>query len=363
MALTGVSRRRFLQTLGMAVAGSSAPALAWAHSRPPLRLTILQPAFAPAQARAWLDGLRLALHAEPAIEAEWLTPGAGLQAQFQAIAAAAARGAEIIVTALSPRVLDTAARSLAAQSSLLFNLEAGAQRMNQASSQVYGHSLHLWQATAALGLQGVQQYGPRAALLASFRESGYDTTTAFHAGVELAGGVLMAQLVLGIPGTAWRDAQRAQELAASAADFTLVCAHGSELQRLQQLSRGTRLQGPLPERGGAAPEAAFVRSFHSRNGYRPDAYALLGLEGGLLLADAAARRAEGLDLSAALASARVSGPRGELAMDPQQRSTRAPAFVDLRGGRLPLSVIDETLVFGHQHWAGAVSGWTCVYTA
>ncbi len=366
MALAdGVTRREFLHSAGLIAAASAAPSLAWTvGSGKPLRTVILKPGFANLQhSKAWFDGLMLALRRQPDIDLSVRELPASTAAQVGEIAAAAKAGAQLVVSAISPRQIEAVAKNLAASGCLFFNVEPGAQVLASAPARVYSHSLQLWQAAAAMGRQGVREHGERAAMLASFRESGYDTLTAFDQGVEASGGRVVVQRIAGIPGGEHRMQRLLKGLHAEPADFLFVAAHGDELHALQEASAGRRIFGPLPNSGGAKPEAAFARSYARAYGHAPDAFALLGFEAGALLADASARmQADGLSPSAALAAARIDGPRGRVLMNPHTRQTTAPGFVDARGGPLAgLIPFEDVNLLAHARWTAAVSGWTTAY--
>ncbi|HWY25266.1 MAG TPA: hypothetical protein VNX47_10130 [Nevskia sp.] len=356
------SRRRFLRTLGaLAGTAAAAPVLAGESVLAPpfrgdLRVGVAVPAFGAdaSRAGAWLAGLRLALGDAAVITTE---PAGPYSAQ---VAAAAGRllqcGAQVIVGAVAPTRAREVATMFARSDGVFLNAEPGAQIVRTADghAKVFHHSLHAWQASYATGVWAATAVGRRAATVASFRESGYDTLTAFQLGLESAGGEVVSQQVSGIPGRQRSDAECIDAARCVASDFVYTAG----------LAADGAISAPL-SRAQGLPDAAFAAHYAQATGRVADAYALLGYEAGGLLLDAAQQaREQGWSLAHGLAGASVQGPRGLVRMNPVTRTSTAEAFVDAAGARLAqLRTFDERPVLAHPAWRQALSGWIVPYAA
>lgn len=359
-------RRRFLQTLG-ALAGTAAAAPVLAGDSPfslaapslsgQLRVGIALPEFGAEErrAQAWLAGLKLGLGQAAAIEIE--AAGALAMQVCQASERLLQRGVQVVVGAIAPIRARDVGRSLQRSNAVFLNAEPGAHilRANDGHAKVFHHTLHAWQASYATGRWAAGAAGRRAAIVASFRESGYDTLAAFRLGFAAAGGEVVSQEISGIPGRERSAEECLQSVQCQAPDFVYAA--------------GTAVAGavgaPLSSSAQGRADQHFADCYAQFSGRAADAFALLGFEAGSLLQAAAQQAlAQGLSLARSLASAGFQGPRGLVRMNPATRSTTAESFVDAAGARLPhLQTFDEQMVLADPSWRQAVSGWVVPYAA
>jgi ABC-type branched-subunit amino acid transport system substrate-binding protein len=78
---------------------------------------------------------------------------------------------------------------------VVVNVGAHVDRPAEASPDVLHHSVGFWRSNFALGRWAVQNIGPRAHVIASELDAGYDSLYAFRRGVESAGGEIVATSV------------------------------------------------------------------------------------------------------------------------------------------------------------------------
>jgi ABC-type branched-subunit amino acid transport system substrate-binding protein len=358
------SRRRFLRAFG-AVAGAAAATPLFAGESAllapsfsgRLRVGVALPAFGEQQHRttAWLAGLGLALDDGAEVEIE--PAGACAPEVGAAAVRLLQRNVHVVVGAVTPAYARDVAGAFDGSDAVFLNAEPGAHivRSTDGHAQVFHHSLHAWQASYATGAWAAGSAGyRRAATVASFRESGYDTLAAFRLGLESAGGAVVSQQVSGIPGRGRSVAECLEAMRCDSPDFVYAAGLAAE----------GAVSAPLSRTGGK-PEAAFAARYGQRTGHAADAYALLGYEAGGLLLDAAQQaREQGLSLSRGLAGAAFQGPRGWVRMNAATRTTTAEAFVDAAGAPLAeLRGFDEQRVLAHPAWHLAVSGWAVPYAA
>jgi hypothetical protein len=355
------SRRRVLLGLGLAAASPVLNPSLLDRSRrtagAPLQVGVVLPPYAD---RGWLNGLRLALADAPAVELR-LERASGLGSDIAATAQQlAAQGVPLVIGAATPAWSARIGAALGGSDTLFLAVEPGAHlaRPEDFHPAVFRHTLHLWQAHCAAGACAVRERGRRAALLASYRESGYDTLTAFAVGVDVAGGTLVDSRIAGVPGRERTVAECAAGLACAAPDFVYVAADHAEANALlADISGGIA----APFAAAAPAEAGFRESYRQRWAAAPDALALLGFETGRLLSAVAATPGT---LRDALRTARFESPRGALAMDARSQGTQAVAYVD-RGGAVlsQLQPIDESAILAHPAWRSAQSGWSVPYAS
>jgi ABC-type branched-subunit amino acid transport system substrate-binding protein len=208
------------------------------------------------------------------------------------------------------------------------------------------------------------QRGRRAAILSSYIESGYDSTAAFVAGFESAGGRVADIAVAYVPGSTETPAAQVSRLRGSGADFIYVNASGADAARLMAAAGADAIAAPfaLPSSKPATP---FAVAYRRATGAEPDAYALLGYEAGSLIQAAAVlRAAQGGSLAAALEQAAIDSPRGKVSMQASTHASRCGVYVDAGGSAINgLPAVDEPRALAHAGWQQAVSGWTLPYGA
>ena len=182
-------------------------------------------------------------------------------------------------------------------------------------------------------------------------ESGYGLNLAVALGVESAGGTIVAT----IPAPAVADEAAVAQLAGQAAalepDALALLASGEPLAALDAAFAACSLpmvglpphawspDGRRPRDGARFPAAVsswnplakagagFIADFAAAEDRPAHAHAVLALEAGRLIADAAARcggRPHSERLRAALADATAVGPRGPVRFDPETQEVIAP---------------------------------------
>lgn len=372
------TRRAFLHNLaaagGAAVAAPALAGTAWhgasIDSSAALRVGVVPPALRDGLGDSWLAGMRLGLGlglglAGAPVNLELAAPASATRQAADSARRMARDGADLVVGSLTPHAASQVALALRATSTPFLNAEAGAQRLHAADYQpnLFQHSLHLWQASYAAGAWAAQNRGRRAATLASFNESGYDTVTAFTLGFESAGGRVVEHAVSRAPGQPQSPRELVAGLRAQAPDFIYVSARGVRAEELLAAAGSLALAAPMARADGAA-DPAFVQACAGA-GVQANAFTLLGYEAGrLILAAAADRRASGEVLGTTLARAAFDGPRGTVRMDADLHATATSAYADRNGAALAwLPVVAERSALAHSGWRHAVSGWTLAYAA
>jgi branched-chain amino acid transport system substrate-binding protein len=364
------SRRKFLRTLAILGGGVAVPAgfSSIANALTPgsaarLRIGVAFPAFGNegAQTATLINGLRLALLSAPGIHLDVLSEGT-VRSRIKTLSAT---GVDLIIGAVTPRVAFEVGHQLKDSNAVFLNVEPGAhlQRSKDVQPNVFHHTLQLWQAHYAAGVAAVSR-GSRAAILSSYHESGYDSTSAFIAGFESAGGQVIAQAVSHVPGRDVSLSQTVSELRQGNPDFIYVNASGARAAELTQAVGADALAAPFAQTGGVT-EPRFVRSYQQATGRDADAYALLGYEAGQLVLAATHQMTEGsLTLRSALSTAAFTGPRGSIQMQAATQTTSASAYVSASGGVLTqLAAVTEHEARAHAGWKDAVSGWSLPYAA
>lgn len=373
-----ISRRRFLRNLAVAGGSAAVPlgvssvAQAFTLGAPSaftlgapshLRVGLAMPAFGKdgAQTASLVQGLRLALAGAPDVTFADAAPGTAMEQ----VAALGRAGADLVIGAVTPHGARHVGAALRGSRTVFLNVEPGAQilRPRDYHAWVFHHTLNLWQANYAAGVQAASARGRRAAILSSYIESGYDTSAAFTAGFESSGGTVVGLAVSHVPGQTATLPQLVSELHAAGADFIYVNASGERAAELLAAVGPNAVAAPFAQSGLA--DTPFANAYLKVAGAAPDAYALLGYEAGnLVLAAASSAQTRGSSLAAALREARFTGPRGSIHMQAGSHATCAGRYVDAGGAALKhLPEIAEAQALAHVGWPLAVSGWTLPYGA
>jgi len=227
------------------------------------------------------------------------------------------------------------------------------------SPWVVRNSLGHWQAAWAAGRWAAKALGPRAIVAVGPADSGFDHLPAFERGFASAGGRVQATLFTAAPDGSSRLHALARQVRQTRPDFLYVLASGAGASAFQQfwetsemathvpLLAGGMLAGdmanhptggaqvwatsPLPTHAGTPARAAAL-GVHA-----PTPFHLLGYEmaqrmhAGAVSAPGGTR---GLALAAAMASAVLQTPRGEVRLDPANGETVAPIYLhSLHQGR------------------------------
>jgi branched-chain amino acid transport system substrate-binding protein len=240
---------------------------------------------------------------------------------------------------------------------------------------LFHHGLSTWQASWALGQWAARNVGHRAALAASFYDSGYDTLAAFQLGFEQAGGEVVQIHLTHLPTEAGEPLPLIAPIAASRPDFVFAAYSGGFAVDFIRAYAESELAGRVPLLGtdfltgkrvlqqvrgaatgiitasswgnpGNAASGAFRTAYAAHGRGEPGAFALLGYETALIAVAALAQVASGMATAAtlrdALASVCIDGPRGCVTMQPRAQSTSAPVFLR-RVAAAGAAAVNETI--------------------
>jgi len=359
----GLSRRRFMQGMGLTLA---APLLtAWAprmelvaanrSASKPLRLGVMLPSSRvyPQLGDNLLAGLILGAGREGraielAREDLGVEPGMALSAARRL---AEKERVDALLGVIHPEIASRLAPLLAEKRIPLWVCEAGASAVNTVSPWIIYHTLHYWQAQWLLGDWAARNLGKKAAVAVSLYDSGYDALYAFRLGFEAAGGEIVQTCVTHLDprddglAAAMTDIVRVRPdftyglyCGQAAADFVAAYGRaglagkiplaGSAFMAADDLlpihgeaALGAISCSPWANDAGNAAYAAFEEVYRARMGRGADLFAALGYDTGRLIAQTTGRGAD------TLAHVAFAGPRGHLTVDTATRQTRAPLYV------------------------------------
>lgn len=362
---SGMNRRRFLWTLGLASGTLASGALSSSLKGERLlrvggtgaiRVGLLTPRSTqrPSMGKDFADGLRLGIRESGrGGQLYWHPVGVG----ESGLAGACRRllekdQVEAVVALHNPNSLAGVNRICEEAGKPLFAVHAGAHLLSpQSGAPRAPLSLQLWESAWALGGWSALNLGRSALVAVSFYEGGFDSPEAFRAGFEASGGKTADIRVTDAPGLKGASVDAfLEEVASSRPD--LVCAFYSGKSACEFLRRWREsgLSSSIPLVGGAfltdeavlreagaaslgvrtclpwVPGLAgesndrFVGTFRGHHRRTPDAFAALGFEAGLLLG---AREGAGP----------FEGPRGPLEADLRDGMYRAPLYLrEVRAG-------------------------------
>ena len=264
-----------------------------------------------------------------------------------------AEEADIVVAPLGAGMLPRVADLAAGQEVPLLVLTMGEDvcEGDTVPPWVFVNSLGLWRSAWLTGRMAGEGLGSRVCIVSAAHESGYGLNFAVALGVESAGGAVVATM----PAPAVTDEAAVSELveraAALAPDGIVLLASGEPLAPLAAAFAASSFptvglaphawlpDGYRPGDGArfpagvtgwnplAKPGADFIAAFAAAEDRPAHAHAVLALEAGRLIADAAARcggRPRGERLRAALAAATATGPRGPLRFDAETQEATTP---------------------------------------
>jgi ABC-type branched-subunit amino acid transport system substrate-binding protein len=325
-----VSRRRFLQQAGVAAAGSVVSVGALARTADSdatgvpgraLHVGLVVPEssrFAGNRQRLE-QGLRfgLATRTQAGALADvtvMRVPASVTSAAVSGYEQLADRGVDAVVSLISVGGAALHAHAVRERGVPLVVVNAGTDvvRAHESTDGIYHASFDQWHAELALGQWAVRTHGERGALLTSAYEGGYDAPFAFLRGVETTGGQA-PQWIGRVTDGAAEMARQLNEIAAARPAFVYAAYAGHQTQEFVTAWNASGLAGrvPLLVSGFMAQEPAvaqspalrgvqaavcwtpdlnteasreFVDQYRRHYGERPDAFAALGHEAALLLA-------------------------------------------------------------------------------
>lgn len=388
MARGLMNRRRFLALAGVGAAASAVPVtvgvkrLVGGDARP--TIGVLVPAGRnPASGRSLVEGLRAGL-AEPGADGRRVIPRLVTRPVIDGHGGAWAGARELLEVERADIVVGGVTAPVAHNMTALFeerqvpllvaNLGAHVVRPRHRHPQLLHHSLGHWQSSFALGRWAARSLGPRAHVVASVVDGGYDTLFAFRRGVESAGGEVVGTTVTGdgpsrgelagafrAIGRSRPDFVHAMFSGGAAVDF-LRAYRASSVTRFTLTGTSSFVERDVLDRVGSLASGIGTASTWSpadRGVPRPekvaDAFAVLGYDAGRLIAAGRERltqlgRTNG-GLAAALSGQTVQGARGPMLVDgsanvvlPQVTIREVGTF---RGGfaALPVMTADHVPAF------------------
>ncbi len=194
---------------------------------------------------------------------------------------------ETVVAWLTESQLDALHDVVSGMRLIVVNMGENVQRTALASGDLL-NTLNLWQAHYAAGQWAAARFGGRGLMSAALLESGYDHVYAFGAGVEAAGGSLLARVVTHHP------TARRMEVVIDAArqlrpDFIFGAYSGTQADDFAAALRKAGIATPLVGAGGYQPVSwaaalptpenrAFLAAFRKHSLRPADAFAALGYE-------------------------------------------------------------------------------------
>jgi len=179
--------------------------------------------------------------------------------------------------------------------------------------RVIHNSLNYWQANWAMGAWSAKNLGKNAYIASSFYESGYDALFAFNQGFESEGGKILKTRITNLPSEMKNTGNIYSDIKYVRPDFVFGSYSGSEAidfmagyrsaglfnniplvgsgfmvddSILPQLgSNSVGLKSCMPWALGLQNDAnkSFASAYKMMNGRKPDAFALLGYETGILI--------------------------------------------------------------------------------
>lgn len=303
------------------------------------------------------------------IDTEQRVVGAGAAEARAAAAELIADGAKVVVAAVAAPSLDRVADLCREKKVALLVANSGAHASVSKLDGALVNSLQLWQSAYSSGRWAAKKMGRSAFSIVAAPDAGYDSVYAFSRGFTSAGGRELGRAITHQATSGVDAAARAAR--DSGAAVVRVHASGRRSTDVVAACRRAGVQAQIvvdpivlePKAGkrsvmGAARvwsasswvplgenshARVLARTWKRRHGGRPDAYALLGHDTALLLAEGVRRaRRKGKKLHAVpalLKGARVAGARGTQIVDPQTRVVSTPLSVrrsrgkDLAGSR------------------------------
>lgn len=279
-------------------------------------------------------------------------------------------GVDVLVAAISGVALPRVAQLCAERKVALVAANSGAHVNASSLKGVVVNSLQIWQSAFAMGQFAARRLGSSVFTIVAAPDAGYDSVYALQRGVSGAGGRVVGRAITHQATKALVEA--AQQARRSGAAVVSVHATQQRAVEIVKACRGAGFQGsivvdPLSLELGAAGRAELARAgawttsawaydqgnSHARDfarrwkrqvGGRPDAWALLGHDTALLVAEGARRvrrRGGGMrSLAAKLRHAKVGGARGQQVVNGATGVVSTPLVVrrsrpkDLSGSRV-----------------------------
>ncbi|GAB4109767.1 MAG: hypothetical protein Fur005_04090 [Roseiflexaceae bacterium] len=163
-----------------------------------------------------------------------------------------------VVGMLGRNTADTFGTLLGERRVPLVVADVGANIIKQAEQHpwIARSSLHHWQSALALGDWAARTHGPRALLLSSFYESGFDTLTVFRQGFEHAGGAVIDTIVVDSPMAPRSTQDLIREINRLQPDLIYASASGDVARQILDAVQ----QAMLPATGQLLGTPSFVQA-------------------------------------------------------------------------------------------------------
>lgn len=261
-------------------------------------------------------------------------------------------GVDVVVAGVSAPVAAALAPAVAERGRCLVVANVGAHVVAQRHPAVLHSSLQHWQSAFAMGQWAAANLGRLLFSASALPDAGYDGIYAFRRGFEAAGGTMVGRAVThtGAGGdgvaaavAAARDsganvvighhsaANAAEFMAAASGLSAALVMDGLAVEDLSLSSIGSSARGVRSAASwlaAATTRSAFAKAYQTRTGRAPDAFAVLGHDTALLVAEGARRAGAARDrLASSLAGVSVTGVRGKLLVDPATYTTSTPLVV------------------------------------
>jgi len=261
-------------------------------------------------------------------------------------------GVDVVVAGVSAPVADALVPLAAERGRCLVAANVGGHLVSRSHPSLLHSSLQHWQSAFAMGQWAATNLGSRLFSVAALPDAGYDGIYAFRRGFESAGGRLVGNAVT--HASPADDGVAAAISAARASGADVVVGHHSGSRAADLIRAATSLDATLVVDGlgvedsslaavgpaavgvrsaaswlaASTTRTSFTKAYRARTGSAPDAFAVLGNDTALLVAEGA-RRAKGSwgRLVQSLAGASVAGVRGAVAVDEATYATSTPLVV------------------------------------
>lgn len=365
-------RRHFFRTLGAATTGVVATSMTGtagpSHNSRRIKVGALLPSSSvyPEMAQNFVDGLNYFFTKEetPAQPPFDLVVEDGGVGQKQAVANAkkllSSQGVDLLVAQVSAPVAAALKEELASFKCPVLFTGPGVSipHPNDEDELFFRNCMNSWQAETAMGTWAAQHLGPKALILSSFYDSGYDICYSFQSGFEKAGGSLVQPTVVYDMPPINHDYDKIATLVqqtdpdviyiASSQPATMIL--GEIRERRLDVNRHLVVSSYLADerRLHSLAEYAhnlyscfswspqlnnqenknFVSSFQKHFNYAPDSFTVNGYETAQIIASVIEKTSGRQErLASALKTVSIQSPRGRIKMNTTTRSTNAPLYL------------------------------------
>jgi len=264
----------------------------------------------------------------------------------------------------------------------LIVINAGENFLNRSLNNpyIFYNTLNLWQSNWAMGQWAKAHLGKKGLIAVAQYDSGYDALYAFQAGFEEAGGQIVQACINCAQNGEDHTSDTIKAIQELQPDFVFGFYHGPEAIRFIKAYKdaGLNKQIPLvtagfavdedllPEQGSAAlgiksyltwgcnlPHPGnkhFVKAYRKATGQNPRPFSVLGFETAQLITGALEITGDKQELHQGICQVKFLGPRGELKMDQETKSSVTPHYlreVQLEGLSVVANQVIDQLKLAH----------------